>query len=608
MRSLFRRYSDLPDEPPKDQSPITISRRQLRTVIGLIIGNVIVLIALALIAFSALNQPPITIVQVVTQPPALPTRVIPPTPAPTATPEPPSPFGGGGTIGFTLRRNGNSDIYAVNAGDNQLIRLVDNPADDRDAAFSPDGTEIAFASHRDGNWDIYRLVISTGVTSRLTFSTTYEGAPAWSPDGKFIAFESYRDNNLDIYTMSRSGNSVKRLTSNVAPDTSPAWSPDGKFIAYASYRGGSKDIYLIPLDSIEGDADAANLTNTPDRDEDSPAWSPDGTQLAYTSGRPGDQLIYLNTFDLQFKSLQEAEVGLFGQGSEPAWSPDGKALAFTYHRGDNDVLIGANIGGWGLAQEAFGGREFIEHPTWSAGLISSAAISRSLAAAPLQAPPLYTEVVSPTAPGQPPYVFVQLENITPRGMILSDAVDDSFRALRARILRESGLDYLANVGDTWRPMNHIPRDGQSRRSYHVTGRAVDIDQEPYNRPGNAIVFVREDIGSVTYWHVYIKTKNQDGTQGEPLREAPWNLQTGTDSGGAPLTIIPSGYYLDFTTIAADYGWHRVRAIYRWRSYYPDTEWWHFQKADELSWWDAMKQVYKEDDIIASYGPYPGRDN
>ncbi len=606
MRSLFHRYRDRHEQQTDQPNTISITRGQLRTVIGLVIGNAIVLIALAIVAFSAFNQPPIQIIQIVTQPPPLATRV--PTPTPSPTPPPPSPFGGGGAIAFTLRRNGNSDIYAINAGDNQLIRLINNPADDRAATFSPDGREIAFASHRDGNWNIYRMDIVSGVTTRLTFSSTYEGAPAWSPDGQFIAFESYHDNNLDIYIMDRAGRNVKRLTTNPAPDLNPAWSPDGKFIAFASYRNGNKDIYLFPLDSTDGENDVADLTNTPDRAEDNPAWSPDGTQLAYTSGRAGDQLIYLNTFDLQFKSLQEADVGLFGQGSEPAWSPDGDALAFTYHRGENDVLIGANIGGWGLAQEAFGGREFIEHPTWTANLIPTEAISRSLADAPLKAPPLYTEVVSPTAPGRPLYAFVQLENIKPSGGTLSDAVDDSFRALRARVLRESGFDYLGALGDSFRPMNHIPRDGQSRRSYHVAGRAFDIDQTPYNQPGNLVEFVREDIGSVTYWHVFIKAKNQDGSLGEPLREAPWNLQVGTDSGGAPLAVIPAGYYVDFSTLAADYGWQRVRAIYRWRSFYPDVEWWHFQKTDGLSWWDAMKQVYTESDIIASYGPYPGRDN
>jgi TolB protein len=202
---------------------------------------------------------------------------------------------------------------------------------------------------------------------------------------------------------------------------------------------------------------------------------------------------------------------------------------------------------------------------------------------------------------------VQLENIQPSGQMLSDAVDDSFRALRARVVLETGIDYLSLVGNTWRPMNHIPRDGQSRRSYHVAGRAVDINQEPFQQEGFPTTIVREDIGGVTYWRVFIKAKNQDGSMGEPLREAPWALSTGTAEGGAPMATIPSGYYVDFTTLANDYGWERVRAIWQWRSYYPDVEWWHFQKTDGLSWWQAMEQVYKEEDIIGSYGPYPGSD-
>jgi Tol biopolymer transport system component len=158
---------------------------------------------------------------------------------------------------------------------------------------------------------------------------------------------------------------------------------------------------LLPLDSNEGESDLANLTNTPDRDEDNPAWSPDGAQLAYTSGRPGDQLIYVNTFDLKYKSLQEADVGLFGQGSEPTWSPDGKAIVFTYHRGESDVLIGANLGGWVWRRKPSAAR-YIAHPAWSEQRIPQDTVIRVSDEAPLKSPPLYTEVVSPTGRGQPP--------------------------------------------------------------------------------------------------------------------------------------------------------------------------------------------------------------
>jgi len=613
MSSFFKRFrspsdSDEPEPPPPaPKPPVILSRGQVRLLFAFGIGNLILLIVLAALA---LQTPSVVTVVLTPTPLALPPRpTTTPTPTPVLPTATPDPFGGGGAIAFVLRRNGNSDIYAINVDRDGLIRLTSHPADDRDPAFSPDGTQLAFASHRDGNWDVYRMDLDSGVTTRLTISNTYEAAPAWSPDGQWIVFESYRDDNLDLYMMrARDGSQVTRLTTDAAPEVNPTWSPDGKSIVFASYREGNKDIYLLPLDSEQGEDDLANLTNSPDRDEDNPAWSADGQQLAYTSGRPGDQLIYVNTFDPAFRSLQEAEVGLFGQGSGPAWSPDASAIAFTYHRGSSDALIAANIGGWGLAREAIGGREFINHPTWTSRPLSDETITRTVAAAPLAAPPLYTEVVSPTAPRQPTYVFVRLDEVAPGGHLLSDAVDDSFRALRARVQQETGTDYLSLLGSSWRAMNHIPREGQSRRSYHVAGRAMDIDQTPYNGGGNQIVFVREDIGYRTFWRVYLKAKKQDGTQGEPLREAPWNLVIGSETGGEPMEKIPSRYYVDFTTLAADYGWERVQAIYRWREFYPDVEWWHSQKTEGLPWWEAMKQVFVEKDIIASYGPYPGRDN
>jgi TolB protein len=613
MPSVFQRLrrsrppeSDAPDRPaPKP--PVVFSRGQARLLFAFGAANLILLVVLASLALQA----PSVITTVLTPTPlSLPPRpTATPRPTPNVPPPTPDPFGGGGAIAFVLRRNGNSDIYAIDVDREGLIRLTSNPADDRDPAFSPDGTQLAFASHRDGSWNIYRMDLESGVTRRLTFTTTYSAAPAWSPDGQWIAFESYRNNTLNLYMMrSEDGSQVTQLTTDAGLDMNPAWSPDGKSIVFSSYRSGNKDIYLLPLDTTQGEKDLADLTNSPDRDEDNPAWSPDGLRLAYTSGRPGDQLIYVNTFDPAIRSLQEADVGLFGQGSGPAWSPDRTTIAFTYHRGSNDALIAANIGGWGIAREAFGGREFISHPSWTAHPLSEGVISRTAAEAPLAAPPLYTEVVSPTAPGQPQFAFVRLDDVAPGGHLLSDAVDDSFRALRARVQQETGTDYLSLLGSSWRPMDHVPREGQSRRSYHVAGRAIDIDQTPYNVGSDQTVFAREDIGYRTFWRVFIKASQQDGTQGEPLREAPWSLVVGSETGGQPMEKIPPGYYVDFTTLAADYGWERVQAIYRWRTFYPDVEWWHFQKTDGLPWWDAMKQVYHEKDIIDSYGPYPGRDN
>ena len=51
-----------------------------------------------------------------------------------------------GRIVFTSRRDGNNEIYVMDADGGNRERLTDNPANDRDPDWSPDGTKIAFAS------------------------------------------------------------------------------------------------------------------------------------------------------------------------------------------------------------------------------------------------------------------------------------------------------------------------------------------------------------------------------------------------------------------------------------------------------------------------------
>jgi TolB protein len=194
---------------------------------------------------------------------------------------------------------------------------------------------------------------------------------------------------------------------------------------------------------------------------------------------------------------------------------------------------------------------------------------------------------------------------------LSERVDDSFEALRRRVVEETGWRYLSILGSAWRPMDHTPRPGQSRRSWHVCGRAIDVNQDFYDRDDQLIQLVREDVGNETYWRVFIEASEQDGSMGEPLRVAPWDLKareeedsTAAVQGGRPLEKVPSGYYVDFTTLAADYGWERVAALYRWRHFWPDIEWWHFQKRDGMEWWQCMLEIYEPEEIEESFGPIP----
>jgi TolB protein len=58
--------------------------------------------------------------------------------------------------------------------------LTDNPAWDGKPAWSPDGTKIAFVSDRDGNGDIYVMNADGSNVIRLT-NEGYNFEPSWSP-------------------------------------------------------------------------------------------------------------------------------------------------------------------------------------------------------------------------------------------------------------------------------------------------------------------------------------------------------------------------------------------------------------------------------------------
>src|SRR6266550_3870165 len=84
-----------------------------------------------------------------------------------------------GQIAFTSTRDGNSEIYVMNADGTGVTRLTDNPAADGDPAWSPDGTRLAFTSARDGNNEIYVMNADGSGVTRLTNDPNQDGHPAW---------------------------------------------------------------------------------------------------------------------------------------------------------------------------------------------------------------------------------------------------------------------------------------------------------------------------------------------------------------------------------------------------------------------------------------------
>lgn len=151
---------------------------------------------------------------------------------------------------------------------------------------------IAFDSDRDGNREIYVMDPDGSNQVNLTNDPDDDFNPAWSPDGSQIAFVSTRPNEVSskqaIYIMDANGGNVFQLTTNFYSDW-PDWSHDGKQITYT----GDEDIYVIKAD---GSGQPVNLTNSPETDAQ-PAWSPDGSKIAWLSGNGQNSNVFVMNAD-----------------------------------------------------------------------------------------------------------------------------------------------------------------------------------------------------------------------------------------------------------------------------------------------------------------------
>jgi len=117
-----------------------------------------------------------------------------------------------GKIAFVTIRDGNEEIYVMDDDGSNPRNITQNPANDNEPSWSPDGKKIAFNSDRDGNWEVYVMNADSSNPVNLTNNSNLDGSPHWSPDGHQITFTSNRNGDLEIYVMSSDGQNVRKLT------------------------------------------------------------------------------------------------------------------------------------------------------------------------------------------------------------------------------------------------------------------------------------------------------------------------------------------------------------------------------------------------------------
>jgi len=238
-----------------------------------------------------------------------------------------------GKITFMSTRDGNFELYTMDASGNNLSNLTGNSFTDYWASYTPTGSSIFFYSKRDGNDEIYSMDANGNNQRNISRYPANDRLPELSPDGKTIVFLSDRDTEEgEIYTMNVDGSGISRLTTNAVSEDVARWSPDGKKIIYSmeDLHPTDNDVDVetnFELFSLSADgSDEKRLTQFPGFCA-APVFSPDGKHIAfYGRGKEGYLDIY--TMKANGSGLKNITSDTLEDYS-PAWSPDGRWIAYT---------------------------------------------------------------------------------------------------------------------------------------------------------------------------------------------------------------------------------------------------------------------------------------
>src|SRR3989440_6958458 len=193
-----------------------------------------------------------------------------------------------GEIVVASSRSGRLQLYAAERANlAQLRKVLDDSSTAAEPAYSPDGSRLAFVSTRDGQPEIYVMDADGTSPSRLTNAPGADGAPSFTADGRAVVFHSPRTGHRQIFVQPITGSDAIQLTQEPSENSQPSASPDGETIAFVSNRDGSDDIWLMSRDG----SNQRNFTKSPQVKEKSPHFMRDGSLAFLLEGKDGGRTV-----------------------------------------------------------------------------------------------------------------------------------------------------------------------------------------------------------------------------------------------------------------------------------------------------------------------------
>ena len=271
-----------------------------------------------------------------------------------------------GKILFVSNRDGNAQIFVMNADGSGQKPLTLGPAENTEPAWSPDGRRIAFTSYRDGNADIYVMDADGARQKRLTDDRRADSVPAWTADGR-IVFRSMRDRHANFFVMDADGAKLQRVTSDTQDKGPPIPAPDAERITFVAFGPNDRDdIHVVGLNG----GGLRNLTAEQSKDKKlGPAWSADGKSISYVESH--GYALNLRRIDVASGKVDKLTDGAAAVYANPVWSPDGRRVAYVSSP-EGDAVDKARGDIYVMNADGSGAKNLTAHPAednypaWSA--------------------------------------------------------------------------------------------------------------------------------------------------------------------------------------------------------------------------------------------------